>query len=503
MNVILVLVDSLNRHFLSPYAAGADTPNIQRLADRARRFDRHFVGSLPCMPARRELFTGFQELLWRPWGSLEPFDARMPKMLGDNGWRTGLVTDHYHYWEEAGNGYLQSFQSTDLIRGQQADNWRPPAGKTEQVPGWVKSIEKWKKGNAARRYYGNIRDFATEHDFFAAKVMKSAARWLDENAGHGPFYLQVEPYDVHEPFRLPEPYASAYWPGGDAGKYTVWPPYQEKDEAARFAAEASPEEIEFIRAQYRGGVKMLDRWLGVLLDKVDELSLWDDTAIIFTTDHGHDLCERGVFGKRYPNYDSHALIPLLIWHPGFPANSGPITGLTTTVDLFATVLDIAGIDVPEGGHSRSLLPLMGGDDRDGRDGILYGLFGEGLCWTDGVRSVFKGAESDGPLYYYSTGLYKTLLGQYPDGRVKPVDSGYFIPGVALPQWKVPMPMKPRNSGDFLFDRTADPGQESNLWGSRPGERALLLTRMCEAMERYGAPGEQYERLGLTAFCRRM
>jgi len=54
------------------------------------------------------------------------------------------------------------------------------------------------------------------------------------------------------------------------------------------------------------------------------------------------------------------------------------------------------------------------------------------------------------------------LEKYPDGRVKPADAGYFVPGVALPQWKVPMPMKPRNSGNFLFDRAADPGQESNL-----------------------------------------
>jgi arylsulfatase A-like enzyme len=497
MNVILILIDSLNRHFLSPYASDADTPNVQRLAERGWRFDRHFVGSLPCVPARRELIAGFQELLWRPWGSLEPYDARMPVLLAESGYRTGLVTDHYHYWEEPGNGYLQSFQSTDLIRGQQADNWRLPIDRDAPAPGWVKSIEKWKRGNAARRYYGNVRDFSTEEDFFAARVMTRATRWLDENVTRRPFYLQVELYDVHEPFRLPEPYASMYWERDDRENYTVWPPYQQKDEARRFAAEASPDEKAFIRAQYRGGVKMMDRWLGALLDKLDELALWDDTVVLFTTDHGHDLCERGVYGKRYPNYDSHALIPLLLWHPGLPGR-GSVDALTTTVDLFATVLDIAGLPVPEGTHGRSVLPLLAGDRRNARDGILYGLFGEGLCYTDAEWTLFKGPEDDGPLYYYSTSIYKSLLAQYPDGRVPPVDSGYFIPGVRLPQWKVPMPMAARTRDNFLFHRATDPRQQHNVWNERPADRQRLLHRMCDLMESHGAPDEQYKRLGLVA-----
>jgi arylsulfatase A-like enzyme len=497
MNIVMILADSVNRHYVAPYAADADTPNLQRLADRAWRFDNHFVGSLPCVPARRELLAGFQELLWRPWGSLEPFDARMPKLLADNGFHTGLVTDHYHYWEEPGNGYLQCFQSTELIRGQQADNWRLSASGDADVPEWVTSIEKWKRGNAARRYYGNVHDFVTEEDFFAAKVMSGATRWLDENAARGPFFLQVEAYDVHEPFRLPEPYASMYWNGDAPERYTVWPPYQQKDEAQRFAAEASSDEVDFIRAQYRGGIKLFDTWLGKLFDKLDELSLWDDTVVIFTTDHGHDLCERGVFGKRYPNYDSHALIPLLIWHPTLPGDGTSISDLTTTVDIFATILDAAGVDIPDRTHGRSLLPLLVGDRSNARHAVLYGLFGEGLCCTDGEWTVFKGPESDGPLYYYSTSIYKTLLGQYPDGRVPPVDSGYFIPGVPLPQWKVPMPMTPRNQDNFLFDQLADPGQHDNLWDRRPAERDRMLGLMCELMEAQGAPEEQYERLGLT------
>lgn len=70
MNIILVLIDSLNPNHLSAYAPSeVATPNLDAFARRSRRFDNHFVGSLPCMPARREIFAGFKEMIWRPWGA--------------------------------------------------------------------------------------------------------------------------------------------------------------------------------------------------------------------------------------------------------------------------------------------------------------------------------------------------------------------------------------------------------------------------------------------------
>ena len=107
MNVILVLIDSLNRHHLSAYETSpVSTPNLDRLFEKAWRFDNHFVGSLPCMPARREIFAGRKDFLWRPWGPLEPFDDRLPRLLEQRGYSTAIVTDHYHYWEEEANGYM-------------------------------------------------------------------------------------------------------------------------------------------------------------------------------------------------------------------------------------------------------------------------------------------------------------------------------------------------------------------------------------------------------------
>lgn len=69
MNVILVLIDSLNRHYLSAYVSTLiQTPNLHAFGQKAWRFDNHFVRSLPCMPTRREIFAGRKEMMWRPWG---------------------------------------------------------------------------------------------------------------------------------------------------------------------------------------------------------------------------------------------------------------------------------------------------------------------------------------------------------------------------------------------------------------------------------------------------
>ncbi len=98
MRCIMVMYDTLCRHFLSPYGnTWVKTPNFARLADRAVTFDNNYVCSLPCMPARRDLHNARANFLQRDWGALEPYDDSMPEILRQNGIYSCLVSDHYHY----------------------------------------------------------------------------------------------------------------------------------------------------------------------------------------------------------------------------------------------------------------------------------------------------------------------------------------------------------------------------------------------------------------------
>ncbi len=91
----MVMFDSLNRHLLPPYGAdGTHAPNSRRLAERTVTHDTCYAGSMPCMPARRELHTGRHDFLHRGRGPLEPFDDSMPEILKRHGVHTHLVSDH-------------------------------------------------------------------------------------------------------------------------------------------------------------------------------------------------------------------------------------------------------------------------------------------------------------------------------------------------------------------------------------------------------------------------
>ena len=82
MKAVFILFDSLNRLMLEPYGSTLfPTPNFSRLAEKSVTFDKHYVGSMPCMPARRDMQSGRHSFLHRSWGPLEPFDNSFPEIL--------------------------------------------------------------------------------------------------------------------------------------------------------------------------------------------------------------------------------------------------------------------------------------------------------------------------------------------------------------------------------------------------------------------------------------
>ena len=139
MKLVFALFDSLNRRSLEPYGARTiRTPNFRRLAERCVTFDTHYVGSLPCMPARRDMQTGRLNFLHRSWGPLEPFDNSFPELLHANGAYSHLVSDHYHYWEDGGLTYHNRYDTYEFIRGQERDPW-----KAMVQPPWERLREKY------------------------------------------------------------------------------------------------------------------------------------------------------------------------------------------------------------------------------------------------------------------------------------------------------------------------------------------------------------------------
>ena len=320
MRTILVLFDSLNLRALSCYGGPNPTPNFDRLAARTTVFDRHFVGSMPCMPARRDLQTGRLNFLHRSWGPLEPFDRTVTACMTGAGIHSHLVTDHYHYFEPGGATYHTAFTSWDYIRGQEADPWAavvdPPLDRF-RAQYHADQVEEDRNGY---RLQGALnRDLIRETpEFPCVKCFDGALSFLDTNRHSDNWFLQVETFDPHEPFHAPPEYRARF-STGDNGPLHDWPRY-------RKLAGDTPAEIAAMRANYAALVALCDTQLGRLLDDMDAHAMWDDTALIVTTDHGFLLAEHDWWGKnRAPFFNEIAHIPLMIHLPGAaPGRSGAL-----------------------------------------------------------------------------------------------------------------------------------------------------------------------------------
>lgn len=400
MKTVFVLFDSLNAEALEPYGSHAvQTPNFARLAARAVSYDNHYVGSMPCIPARRDMHTGRLNFMHRSWGPLEPFDNSLPRLLSAKGVYTHLISDHMHYFEEGGNGYAQAFDTWEFIRGQENDPWvamvEPPLERMraqfdpthydipEDGPATRGKMGRWEWKKL--RHAINREEIRTEEDYPTVQCFERALTFLDTNHTADNWFLQLEAFDPHEPFMAPERFKALY-PTGWTGGILDWPRYEE--------ATGSQAEIAEIRSNYAALVSMCDDQLGRLLDTFDRLDLWKDTCLIVTTDHGFLLAEHEWWGKnRMPYYTEISRIPLMIAHPDHAERAGQRSdAITQTPDLMPTILDLYRLERPPEVRAQSILPTLTGASQ-GHETVLFGQFGGPLAVSDGRFLMFRFPEN--------------------------------------------------------------------------------------------------------------
>jgi arylsulfatase A-like enzyme len=384
MKLVFALFDSLNRLSLEPYGSKTiKTPNFNRLAERSVTFDKHFAGSLPCMPARRDMQTGRLNFLHRSWGPLEPFDNSFPELLNDAGIYSHLISDHYHYWEDGGLTYHNRYTTYDFIRGQERDPW-----KAMVDPPWDRLRKKYHEKQYSEiprsLYYHDIinREYIkNEEDFCSVKCFSEGLDFLKNNSKADNWLLQIETFDPHEPFYAPERFRKDY-PTKYKGPIRDWPPYERVTEG--------PEECDELKANYSALVALCDAQIGRLIDYFDENKLWDDTALIVSTDHGFLLGEHDWWAKiRMPCYNEVAHIPLFIHHPDLISQAGTRRdALTQTIDLMPTILNCFNINSPKEVEGKSIIPVIA-NNKSIRGYGLYGVWGSSTNITDGRYTYFR------------------------------------------------------------------------------------------------------------------
>lgn len=506
MKVVFLLFDSLNRHALSCYNPDAPrTPNFDRLAARSVVFDRHFIGSMPCLPARRDLQTGRLNFLHRGWGPLEPFDHSVADMLRSAGVYTHLITDHYHYFEDGGAGFHGRYSSWEFIRGQEKDKWRPTI--RPPVDRYAERFAEVQHDfspdiNSKLPYYVNREYLEATGRFPLEQCFASGDEFLREHGDSDDWFLHLECFDPHEPFFAPERFLRDH-PEALGGKIFDWPSYGRAD--------VDPALLKSLRANYHALVAACDHALGTLLDRFDQDDLWSDTWIILSTDHGLLLGEKEFLGKnRPPFFNEVAQIPLFV----APPRSAGITprrtsALTQTTDLMPTLLELFGQPIPKEVTGHSVISAMksgAGDETRANEGRIFGQFGAAINFTDGRFSYFLY-----PKEPFETDLYQYTLmpahmrtffeaSEFTDAEV--VHSLPFAQG--FPVWKLPVQKDAKanmtrrypllDARTVLFDLATDPAQREPLVD--PALESRIRAKISALLSKNDAPAELYARYGL-------
>lgn len=489
MKAIFIVLDTLRRDYLEPYGnTWVKTPSAQRIAQRGITFDNHWVGSLPCMPARREFMTGRHNFLYRGWGPIEPFDDTLPAELRKRDVFTHLLTDHDHYFELGGENYHTAFNTWDFFRGTENDPWASFVDALA-LPAHL--------GQLTQQNWKNRRLQLKEEDFSGPRTAQAAVQWLEANHTADNWLLQVEIFDPHEPFYCTDKYREMYGDDWD-GPLFDWPSYDMVKE--------SPAAIEHIRKCYAGLLTMTDFWVGKILDKLDEYGLWDDTLVVFTTDHGTMLAEHDYWMKNFmPMYNEIVRIPLIVHLPGNEKAGTRCNVLTQTIDVMPTFLDYFGCPLPPHVHGKSLRNAI--DGHAIHEDVIFGYFGMAMNITDGRHVYMRNPVNDdaGPLYAYTAMPTGGLNRWYPREVYDRVEMGrYFAHTYNLPLYKIPAQGSAPRAKDgepalinrhSLFDIIADPLQQSPV--NDAALEAHFVERIAAHLRACEAPAEQFGRLGIT------
>lgn len=368
------------------------TPALDALAEEAVVFANHFAPCAPCSPARASLYTGLYQMNHRVVANGTPLDARFDNVAlaaRRAGYRPTLFgyTDtaldprgrdpndpDLRSYEEVLPGFTcrQSLREDDRTW----ITWLRHRGHDAALLSDPHAVAPAHDGGVSLSPPGYGAD-ETQTAFLVERLLE----WHSEQDGR-PWFAHVSFLRPHPPFVVPEPYASMVAPED------VPPPIPLADDphplvrftrdlaaAANFQpglagsiAQLSISDIARIRALYYGMIAEVDAQLGRLFAALKARADWDNTLVVFTSDHGEMLGDHGLLGKG-GFFAEGQHIPLMIRLPGGAAER--VEGFTSAADVFPTLLDLWGVAADHTPDGASLLPALTGEGTAGRDWALW------------------------------------------------------------------------------------------------------------------------------------
>ncbi len=348
MNCVVICCDTFRADMIGHDVVRV--PNLDRLCQEGINFTNAYAEGLPTIQARRTCLTGKRSFPWRfdmgsrgltpaipGWHRVPDEQTMLSECLLENGVVTGLVGDTYHMFKPTQN-FTRGFCSWSFIRGQEGDPVR--SGPLSEVdvspyhPEGKNDLECWP---TLTQYLLNMLDRQTEEDYLTPRVFRRACTWLEENRGNSPWFLWIDSFAPHERWDPPTEFADAYYTTEKSRDY-IQPQLIS-------GADPTEEEIKRTRALYYGYVTFVDKWMGVFLDKLEQMHMLEDTAVIFTSDHGTELWDKDRFGKGGDRlYSYNTRLPFVVRLPGGRDGGTERDDFVQHQDIFPTICRLMGVE---------------------------------------------------------------------------------------------------------------------------------------------------------------
>lgn len=380
MKAIFIMSDSYRRDHLGIYNKAMHTPNLNRLAGMSNVFDNAYVGSFPTGPNRRDINVGkgvAPGCAFNPWKKIEddetPFAHRLTY---EKDVCTMMISDCANQTTHGANMF-KGYRYYLVNRGQEGDGYW-----SDQEVDLSYSVPKSVTRYGTSMYENILQNRAhrrIEDDYFAPKTFRWGCEWLERNYKRDDFFLFLETFDPHEPWDPPRYYIDRYDPGY-RGRVIEFPPYGYYKKLG-----ITDREVKHMQARYAAECTMVDHAVGRLLATLEKLNILDETAIIFTSDHGINAGlpgDNGLVGKPWfidrevgawlkaGNFDVANIqwlpmrtgtirIPLLVKMPK-QTKSKRIGRIAQPWDMAPTILDLYGLKKTKDMIGESLVPVMKG-----------------------------------------------------------------------------------------------------------------------------------------------
>lgn len=379
-NILVFMTDHQRDDMIGMVQCGREvTPNLNRLAGEGFRFERAYDACPLCVPARTALATGIYPtkngVVYNDWkgetaGDFEPFHKTLQ--------RAGYLVGH------AGVNHIKvrppmREQGLDLFVDQEDyERWAKAQNvRTDRSPDELTLVEEEIQGAYVPKKYSGHKTTVWTDPIQQFKDFYFLERSLDflKTVGERPFALFTYLWAPHPPLKVPEPYASMYDPEkvvlpdniGIAAKKE--PALRRKGVPAQLAEGVTMEEWRRVWAAHLGLTTMADMLFGRLLEELKRMGRYEDTCILFTSDHGDNLGQHGMYQKM-EMYEEAVKVPLVIRLPG--GGTGRYRDVVSHLDLRPTILEAAGLPCGDG-DGISLIPIIrGGKGPKGR--IVYSQY---------------------------------------------------------------------------------------------------------------------------------